>query len=427
MLNLMPFLLLALYLFRKMLRFPRYITAIFVGVMAVIQIALGYLTAFFYVSSEAMSIISTVVYAAFFFFIVKDNVGRLCFVLLVLANLGNLVSICAKCMEGMIFKDMAFQNYRWSMVLCMVVVHLLITLPVTLYIRKYLTSRISIQNRYWSYIWLIPAAFYVIWYYHLYFAGHSSIEIAMDLRHAVFLLIINFGAFVVYHSAMLLLAAQDENEKLTQKNYLLSLQNIQYDNLYQRIDEARRAKHDVHHHAHLTLEYLRSGKLAELEAYLEQYSASLPDMQTSVYCENYEANTLLNHFAHQAHKYGIEMDIFVQFPQDIALPETTLSVLLGNLLENAIDACKEISDGEKKITVRCKASNGFVYLDISNNYTGTLNKTKSGIYLTTKESGNGLGLKSVSQLIKLHDGIFEVDVKDNVFRASVMLLEKPIE
>jgi hypothetical protein len=166
----------------------------------------------------------------------------------------------------------------------MVVMHALITFPVTLYIRRYFTKRVPIHNKYWAYLWIIPATFYAIWYYHLYFAGHSSQEIAMSPQHALFLVIINAGALVVYHFSIVLLIAQDENATLTQNNYLLTLQNIQYENLQQRIDEARHARHDVRHHARLSLEYLRSGKLAELEAYLEQYSDSLPGTQAMVYC-----------------------------------------------------------------------------------------------------------------------------------------------
>ena len=423
MLNLMPFLLLAMYLFRRNLRFPRTTTAILVLIMAVVQIHMGFLTAFFYVSSEVMSLLSTFIYAGFLFLVVKDNVGRLSFVLLVLANLGNLVSICAKCMEGMLFGELALQNYRWSMLLCMVVMHLLITLPVTIYMRRYFTSRVPIHTKYWAYLWIIPATFYAIWYYHLYFAGHSSQEIAMSLKHALFLLIINAGALVVYHFSIVLLFAQAENAKLTQNNYLLTLRNIQYEHLQQRIDEARQIKHDVRHHALLSLEYLRGGKLPELEAYLEQYCNSLNNTQTIVYCQNYEVNSLLNYFVQQARQYGVTVDVQVQFPQDIALTETTLAVLLSNLLENAVDACKEIESGEKKISVRGKVSDGFVYFDIANNYTGVLHQTRKGDFLTTKEDGTGLGLRSVSHLVKLHKGVLEVDTKDNIFRVSVMLRE----
>jgi sensor histidine kinase regulating citrate/malate metabolism len=183
----------------------------------------------------------------------------------------------------------------------------------------------------------------------------------------------------------------------------------------------------VHHHTYLIREYLRSGKLKELDAYLEKYSASLPTTQYILYCQHYETNSLLGYFVQQAQEQGVAMDVFVQLPEHIALPETTLSVLLGNLLENAIDACKEVpadSGKEKTVTVRGRYDNGFVFFDISNTYSGTLRKTTAGEFLTTKKSGQGLGLGSVSHLVKYHNGVLEVDSTEDTFRVSVMLREQ---
>ena len=100
MLNMMPFLLLAMYPFRRRLRFDKTTTRILVAMMAAIQIGLGCLAAFSPVGSETMSLLSTMIYASFYFFVVKDHLGRLGFVLLLFSNLGTLVSVCAKCMEG---------------------------------------------------------------------------------------------------------------------------------------------------------------------------------------------------------------------------------------------------------------------------------------------------------------------------------------
>lgn len=424
MLNLMPFLLLAIYPFRRHLRFSSRTSHALIAVMAIFQLGLGYLAAFSPIGSEIMSLISTVIYASFYFFIIKGHIGRLSFVLLVFFNLGNLVTVCAKCLEGQIFGSLALEAYRWSMLVCMVIMHLLITLPVAFYVRKYFNSTVPIQTKSWNYLWVIPATFYATWYYHLYFTGQNSLMVALDVHHAFFLLIINLGAFVVYHTAILLLFEQKKNAQLAHNNYLLSLHDIQHENLQQRINEARQAKHDVRHHTHLIREYLRSGKLQELETYLDQYSESLPDTQSIVYCAHYETNTLLGYFMQQAQQHGIQMDIFVQFPEVIRLPETTLSVLLGNLLENAIDACKEVTAGERKITVRGRTSGGFIFLEISNNYSGALKKSKAGEYFTTKKNGQGLGLNSVTHLVDYHNGMIEVDTTENVFRVSVMLQEQ---
>ena len=424
LLNFLPFLVLAIYAFRRHLRFSYAATNIILVVMCVMQIGLGFVAAFSTLGSDILSVISTVVYAGFLFFAIKDNVGRVVFVLLALYNVGNLVAVLAKCLEGLFFGNMALETYRWSLSVCMLILHLFITFPVSLYVRKYFNSQTPIHTTCWNYLWVVPATFYLTWYYHLYVSAQDTLVVALDLHNALFLLFINLGAFAVYHISILLLLAQQKAGQLAQNNYLLSLRTIQHENLQQRINEVRQAKHDVHHHIHLIHEYLRSGKLQELNTYLEKYNASLPSAQSIIYCQHYETNSLLGYFMQKAQQYNIEMDIFVQLPEEICLPETTLSVVLGNLVENAIDACKDLPAGEKKITVRGKAENDYVFFDISNNYAGSLKKGKTGEYLSTKAEGRGLGLQSVAQLVNYHNGVFEVNSTDNTFRVSVMLQEQ---
>ncbi len=424
LLNLVPYLLLAVYPFRRHFRFPALITNLLIVAVIVARVILGFLGAFSPLNTEALAIISIVIHAGLYFLIIKDHFGRLCFMLLVFLNIGNLVRVCAKFLEGLLFGSMALESYRWSMLICMVIIHLLITTPVVFYVRKYFNSSVPIYTKSWNYIWIIPATFYAIWYYHMYFAGKPAVLMALDVHNTVFLLFVNLGAFVVYHTVILLLFEQQKTAQLVQKNYMLTLQTIQHENLQQRINQARQAKHDVHHHVHLIREYLKSGQLEKLENYLDQYTLSLPDNQSVVYCQNYAVNSLLGYFVNQATQHEITADVFVQFPENINLPETTLSVLLGNLLENAIAACDTVTSGEKKLTVRGKASHGFIYLDVSNNYSGSLKKSRHGEYVSTKIGGQGLGLGSVASLVSAHNGLLEVDDSDNIFRVSVMLQEQ---
>lgn len=425
LLNLVPFLLLAIYLFRQRLRFSVSGTVIACVLMGLVQIATGYLAAFAAVNPGVLSLLSTGLCAVFYFFVIKDRFGRLLFVLLVLSNAANLVTILAKCLEGYLFGDMALQAYRWSLCLCLIIMHVLITVPLAFFVRRYFTTGLPIHTSRWVYLWLIPATFYVIWYYPLYLAGNNSLHVALDYHNALFLLFINLAALLVYHTTILLLREQEKAATLVQENHLLSLQKLQYDNLQQRINEARQAKHDLHHHTHLIREYLRSGKFQELEAYLDNYTASLPETQAMVYCQHYATNALLGYFCQQAKSHGIEMDVFVQLPEKIDLPETILSVVLGNLLENAIDACKDVAANNRRITVRGKAAMGSVFFEIINPYEGNLQKTKSGIFLSTKASNRGLGLESVAAIAKAHGGMLELDLQNGTFRASILLTEQP--
>ena len=424
LLTFLPFCFLAIYPLRRHLRFSKAVTGVLIGLICAAQILFGHLVAFSVVSDKVMSITSTIIYALFFLLIMKDSIGRLVFVLLVFSNVANLVAVFSKCLEGLIFGDIALQSYRWTQSVCMLIFHILITLPLAFYVHKYFVSGIPIKTKSWTYLWIVPATFYAIWYYHLYFSSRDTLTVALDFHNALFLLVVNLGAFVVYHTSILLLLEQSKVHKLEHENQLLVTHKLQYDNLQHRINEARQAKHDVRHHVLMIREYLHDGKLHELEAYLDSYAKSLPDQQSIMYCRHYATNMLLAYFVQQAQKAGIEMDVFVQLPEHISIPETVLSVVLGNLLENAVDACSEIIEDKKKITVRGKYEQSALFFEITNTYTGDLRKNASGTLLSTKAAERGIGLNSVEHIANTMGGMLELDVHDNIFRASILLPEQ---
>ena len=423
LLCILPFMSLTVYCFRRHLRFSKAGTDLLSAVLCILQVLLVHWSAFTSASPTLINIIGGLLFAIYVFIIVTEHYGRILFVVLVFINVANLVMTAASCLAELLFTGSADNPPIWILCLCVVIFHLLFTVPLIFYVRKYFSSSIPIQTTAWIYVWSIPAIFYIIGFFHLYVCSHSNQHIDLTLHNAIFLAAINGCAFVVYHITVTLLAAQRKTHQMKQENHLLNLRNIQYDNLQYRIDEARQAKHDVRHHVLMVREYLRSGQLQELEAYLDAYTESLPETRSLIYCQNHATNAVLGYFHQQAQRYNITMDIFVQLPETIAIPETTISVVLGNLLENAVDACKNIRSGEKRITVRGKYQMASVFFEITNTYSGILQKDKSGDFQSTKSTNRGLGLHSVSQIAQSQGGMLELEAKDGIFRASVLLPE----
>ena len=98
-----PFLFLGIYPFRRHLRFSFHITNTLVVVICILQIAMGIASAFWGVTAKPLYLIRTCIYAVFYFIMVDTSLGELSFTLLSLSNFGNLVSVCAKCLEHLIF------------------------------------------------------------------------------------------------------------------------------------------------------------------------------------------------------------------------------------------------------------------------------------------------------------------------------------
>lgn len=112
LLNFLPFLVLAIYPFRKHLRFPVGIVCALTCILTVAQFSLGIWAAFFSGGkANIISAVSTLLYAVFYFLAVRMPLGKTLFTLMMLSNTANLIVIVSKCIEGRLFPALALQSY----------------------------------------------------------------------------------------------------------------------------------------------------------------------------------------------------------------------------------------------------------------------------------------------------------------------------
>ena len=342
LLNFLPFLALAIYPFRLYLRFSKKVTAILICFASAVQLLLGFWASFFSGGHTAMiSLLSTVVYAALFFLAVRSGLGRILFTLLMLSNIANFIVMASKCLEGLLFHENALQSYRWSFSLCMIVVEACILIPLFIYVKKTYSPAMNLKVHLtmWRYMWIIPATFYVVWSYMIYGnSTESSLEIALKPVNVLILFFINLGAFLVHYIVIQLANETVQNLKLAEKNHHLTMQTLQYDNLNTKIEEARKANHDLRHHMTVISGLLDSGKEAELAEYLHSYLTTTPDFSAIVFCGNPALNALILYFAQLAKDNDVDFDARLNVPEDLPVNSSDIAVLFGNLLENAVQA-----------------------------------------------------------------------------------------
>lgn len=424
LLNFLPFVALAIYPFRSRLRFSKRVTVLLIVLVTFAQMGLGLWATFFSGGKAALaSAVSTVLYAVFYFIAVKVHFGKAIFTLLMISNTANFVVAASKCIEGVFFPDLAVQSYRWSFSLIMFFVLAIVWIPLFIYTKKVYTPAVEKEPTgiEWRYLWLVPATFYLIWYYMLYNNGKSSLETALDVGNAVFLFFINVGACLVYYIIAKLINEQEKNIKLSENNHRLAMQNLQYENLQEKITDARRAKHDVRHHISLMQEYVRNHEYDELEKYLNSYQQSLPDDTLISFCENKAVNAVMLYFAQTAKNADIDYDVKAVIPERISVDETDLSVLFGNLIENAIDACKAENSDDRKIVIRAVTDEYTLCLGIDNTFTGNVKKDINGVLFSSKHIGFGIGVESVKSIAEKYGGAYRSEIKDGMFMSSVML------
>lgn len=361
--NFLPFLAMALYPFRRRLRFSTAVAAALVAVLTLLQMGLGLCAAFFTPGrGSLLSAVSTGLYAVFYFLAVRAYPGKTLFTLLMISNLANLVVIAAKCLEGQLFPALAVQSYRWSFALMMLAVEAVLFLPLLLYVRKVYTPAVEQETSglAWRYLWLIPATFYLIWYYVIY--GNTNLtglEIALRPSSTIALL----------------------------------------------QDCLRRKDYDA------------------MQTYLDRYQETLPDARQLQFCGNAAVNAVLSYFAQQAAAQQVEFSVKAQLPEYTGIADPDLAVLFGNLLENALTACMQ--EASPRIVVRITADAHTLCAAVDNTFTGAVRRTTGG-FLSTKHAGLGLGTASVRSIAEKYHGVCRLEPRDGMFCASV-LLELPQE
>lgn len=423
LLSFLPYIALALYPFRHSLRFSRRVTILLVCAATLVQVGAGLWVGLWDGNAGFLSVASTAMFAFIYLFAVKAHFGKTLFSLLMFSNIANLMIVSSKSIEGIFFPEMAVQGYKWTFSLILLIMETIVLLPLARYISQtYSTALEKDTSRpTWRFLWLIPATFYIEWYFRLYASGISSLEFALIPRNAVFLFVINLGAFLIYHMVIQHILVVDSNVQLSEQNHALTMQNLQYENLRERMNEARKFKHDVRHNVIAMRSLLADGKYDEAAKYLDEYELSMPDDRSVCFCKHYSVNSLLQFYSQQAKNNKIEFDVNVDVPENISVSDNVISVMLGNLLENAVEAARHV-DGERKITVRSICKGGSILFKISNTYSGELSQDKDGVFLSTKHSGRGIGLTSVQDIVTRNGGKLEITHKNGMFVVTVMLM-----
>ena len=128
--------------------------------------------------------------------------------------------------------------------------------------------------------------------------------------------------------------------RLTQENEILQMQAAQYRSLQKNMEDVRRARHDLRQHFIALQGCVESGDLSAVADYVNAHLSTLPLDTGRVYCRNFAVNAVLCHYMDLALQQDTDMTISVQMEEGTVIPEPELCALVGNLLENALEACK---------------------------------------------------------------------------------------
>ena len=128
-----------------------------------------------------------------------------------------------------------------------------------------------------------------------------------------------------------------------------------------------------------------------------------------------------------AERAGIEVDVVILLPDVLYVDDISLCILLGNAMDNAIEACNRTSLSKKGIFIEIKQVGSFFVIKVINTVDDYYSFSIDD-YVTSKSNKNihGFGLINMEKVVRKYDGDLQVSVDNNTFVLSVVL-QKPMK
>ena len=189
----------------------------------------------------------------------------------------------------------------------------------------------------------------------------------------------------------------------------------------------RRVRHEMKTHMANIQGRAGAGQYGEIEDYVRRMDETMQELEYKYVTGNPVTDVIINDKCRRAEKAGIRFDADFRYGGEI--PVFDLGIILNNLLDNAIEACEKLEQGEGFIRLMLKRKKQFLLLEVENSFDGAVPIRKGSLFpATTKQNvlpdivtEHGIGLENVRDVAGRYFGGVNIKVKRDVFHVTVML------
>lgn len=281
-------------------------------------------------------------------------------------------------------------------------------------------SLTEISFKYWARLFFIPLVTICVIHNTIYLTCQDERNVFF-LVTTILMILVNYVTFDVYDK----LGNQQETEKRNlayeQQIALCNKQAAERETAYQ---ETRRVRHDLNGYLVDLKATIQSGELKEAEkkidTILENNKIYRNELSQS---GNLVIDSLINYKYSLARKEMIDMKCYVFVPEQMPFDGADLCIILGNLIDNAMEAVGSLQDGRRHIEVSVSQVKGSLSIMVQNPYEGKVTRNGNGQILTSKQDSlnHGIGLSSVQRSVDKYDGELLTDYGNGMFKATVLL------
>lgn len=179
-------------------------------------------------------------------------------------------------------------------------------------------------------------------------------------------------------------------------------------------------RHDYHNHIQALQASMAMEKYEEVNAYLRQLNDDLVNVDTVTKTGRVMVDAILNGKINIASQNDIVVNAKAKIPDKTPLTDVDLCVIIGNLLDNAIEENKSLPVSDRFIRIYIGQKNTQFYLAFTN-AAGKKRVRKGALFASAKGLNHGFGLMRVESIVKKYGGLFSADSEDGGFTAELLI------
>lgn len=371
----------------------------------------GNYTAVFYVDLAMLMVIGVAMKPLF-----VDKIMQWCFSYITMVNIYAVVVFLSYMLSD-IFPRPIYGNAYLRLILFSVIIFIF---------HKWVSRLYRRVLDYWH-IYILPAISLLACLLSYFFGGNIEETLTSNYLPLLFVMLLGLSVYVsIIHSLKTITkqyAMREENRKIQAEREYLQLAAKNMSQRLALMEEVAahnsRAAHDRRHFNNVLQELLEQGKTGEAVALLQSQNQVMHKI-SKVYCENPAVNAAVCHYAGLAEQSGILTEMELDIPRELTVDSLELSMVVSNLLENAIAACLKQSVG-KPLSIHFICCNkGRLLLEIENPCTEDTTLDGNG-YPVAMEEGHGIGSKSVIAFAKKYDGELIYTIEKGIFRVRLLV------
>lgn len=288
---------------------------------------------------------------------------------------------------------------------------------------SYLLYRYTRKN---EKIYAIPYYYYVAHivvllgtiYLFLSSLSRSFLTLGQVLLSGMILVMVN--GMIVFLDTIIYQSIADSHEKRT-----LQVQNYAYEHQIELMKQSASTisgiKHDIKNHV-LALKVIHEQRSDDdFQSYISETLCDMENKGNFVHSGHIIIDSIVNFKLQLLEGDTVDMRLSVQVPSQLPISSHDLTILLGNLLDNAVTAVSKMThDKMLSLHIDCDKGNFIILLD--NSYIGTLVKHRDHLKSTKEQPHlHGIGLRRVEEIVDKYHGILDIDYENNLFAVAVVI------